>query len=172
MVGLISRNLTFGIIIFMAALIIGWAFLHFYGGEKVSVGGDEYYFYSYSFEKEDSSVIIFINDETTVLVCVTDETNAEKAENLESFKCLTDHDYIIEPYEKKEIDFTVPEDGRYGLLIKCKNHFERATFKIQVMEPLTIGHIRYSEYIPLIPLIIIILVCLIYTSDKNESAKA
>lgn len=165
---MISRNLTFVIIIIMAALIVGWFFLHLFGGEKASVGGDEYYFYSYNFEEGDSSVIYFFNDETTVLVCVTDEYNAEKAKELKEFDVLTGHDYIIEPYEKKKIEFTVPEDGRYGLLIKSKNYFDRATFKIQVMEPLTIGHVRYSEYMPIIPLAIIILVCLIYTSDKND----
>lgn len=161
---LISKRVAFGTIILMAVLIIVWIVVSHYGGEKASVGGDEYYFYSYNYEKDDSSVIYFINDETTVLVCVTDENNADKAKNLQEFNCLTDHDYIIEPYEKKKIDFTVPEDGRYGLLVTSKNYFERATFRIQVIEPITVNHFRYSIFVPIIFLIIIILVSLIYSS--------
>ena len=160
---LISKRVFIGTIVIMASLIVGWAFLFYYGGEKVSVGGDEFYFFSSELEENETVVLYLINDETPVIALVTDKDNAAKAVDFKTFKHLTGHSYHINPYERRNIEFTAPRTGEYGLLVRTESDLERATFRIQVIEPLTLGHLRYSIYVLILFTIIIILVSLIYS---------
>jgi len=162
----ISKRVAFGTIIIMIALILIWGGLRYYGGEKMSVGGYESIFYSRDFKANDTTVIFIRNDDAPIIVYVTDYYNKKKAVRDEPFKCLDSHE--LESYERKDIEFTVPDDGEYGLLVVTTSDLDRATFRIQVREPIKYGHIRYSVYIPIVLLAIIVIVSLGYSLSSSS----
>ena len=161
----ISKRLAFGTIIIMIALILVWAGLRYIGGEKTSVG-EEANFYSRDFKAKDTLVVFIRNDDAPLYVYVTDAKNADKAMSIKPFEHYQFHD--LEPYERSEIIFTIPEDGEYGLLITPNSDLYRSTYWIQFREPIEYGHFKYSIYVPIIFIIIIILVSLIYSSYGND----
>lgn len=164
---MISKRVAFGTIIVLTILIFVWVILYYYGGEKESLGAMEAAFYSSNSEINDTVVFYLINYETPIVAYVTNKDNANKAMAQETFGYLKGHEYKIEPYERKSIEFTIEDEGKFGLLVVPDGDFERSTFRIQVREPLMSGHVRYSIYVPIVLMAFIVFISLGFSLQSS-----
>ena len=150
-------TLTYVIITIAVVLLIAWALMVRYGGDEMSVGVSEIAFEGTELNAGDTVKIAVISqDEPLTIYGTSKDEFSHYSQTGGYFECL---DYCsMDPNERQVIEYTVPTDGTWGIMVKGPDD-DRANFKMQFLEPLTDGHVRFTfipAYLILMALVVIL----------------
>jgi len=141
------RDSTFIIISIFTVLIIIWVIFVLFGGEKIFFGPEQSVFSGISADEGDTIKIVVISGDVPITVYATSQTNSR----ITPLKYLDEMEFKLGPHERQVVEFKALNNDKWGVVVVAPN-FERAYYRIQLLEPAAPGHIRYT-WVPLIPIV-------------------
>ena len=139
-------------------LLVAWAIMVRYGGDEMSIGISEIAFEGSELNTGDTvKIAVISHDETRVIYGIS---KSEASHHAETGGYFEHQDYTqMEPNDRQVIEYTVPYTGTWGIMVKGPDD-DRTNFKVQSLEPLTNGHVRYT-FIPAYLILMVLVVILV-----------
>lgn len=157
---------TYVVVVVIVVLLVSWLLLVRYGGEARSVGVLERGFSGVSVEEGDTVEIAVVSGDEPLTVYGTSKDKFSES-STESLEYLKNQRYRLNPNDRGVVEYTAPSDGIWGIAVEGPGDC-RVNYRVQVVKPPIIGHIRYT-FIPFY--VILVLAATLPVADYVESRK-
>ena len=140
-------------------LVVAWIFMVRYGGEEKSVGVLERGFSGVSVNEGDTVKIAVISQDDPIKVYGTNKEKFSES-TYDHFEYLEGTRYKMNPNERGIVEYTALSGGIWGVAVEGPGDC-RVSYRVQILEPLIAGHVRYNIFIPVFIFLVLIVLLVV-----------
>jgi len=152
-----TRLSTVLIIILITSLTLLWIGAVGYGGEEFSVVTSRIVYHGVDVDAGETVKLAVRSGDVPITIFIINEAQAEEWARGNSWEYMDEMN--LGPNQRMIVEFEAMNEGSWGVFIKGPR-LERAEYKIQFLDPMEFGHIRYT-WVPIIPLICLSLLLMV-----------